>query len=261
MPYSELAQNIFVPGKDNNYAIAGNICNAFALGNIGSQDDFFLVGAEPADESPYPLLTGTILDSEGGVLFRVVRNVLTFNPKNCSRIYGDFLGYEIHDSAGKSIFKVTTKFERIAELNNEFFVTTIAANFYNKSGQLVFRANSGEKDEHIELDVASAFGFAENGSLGLVHKMGGQTLEVAKYAVSTRGAVHQLLTGSFENREISIEGKAIQDATFTNCQIQVETGDFVLVGANIRFERCNFNFVGSAAKVRMLVLALIEQRP
>jgi hypothetical protein len=38
---SILVRNQFMPGMYNNYLIAGNICNAFALGEIGSQDDFF----------------------------------------------------------------------------------------------------------------------------------------------------------------------------------------------------------------------------
>jgi hypothetical protein len=78
-----------MPGRFNNYLIAGNICNAFALGEIGSKDDFFLLGAEPEDESNYPLLTGNILDSDGNVLFRLVRNVLGINPGHCSKIFGD----------------------------------------------------------------------------------------------------------------------------------------------------------------------------
>jgi len=40
-----------MPRKFNNYLIAGNVCDAFALGELGSQDDFFLVGAEPEEES------------------------------------------------------------------------------------------------------------------------------------------------------------------------------------------------------------------
>lgn len=112
---SILIKNRFMLGQFNNYLIAGNVCNAFALGELGSQDDFFLVGAEPEEESSYPLLTGNILDSEGKVLFRLVRNVLFLNPGHCSRILGDHVGYEIHDSSGVPILKVRTLFERLPE--------------------------------------------------------------------------------------------------------------------------------------------------
>jgi len=57
---STLVRNVLVQGKYNNYLVGGNICNAFALGDLGSTDDFFLVGAEPLDESNYPLLTEPI---------------------------------------------------------------------------------------------------------------------------------------------------------------------------------------------------------
>ena len=62
---SIFVRNSFQPGKFNNYLIAGNICNAFVIGELGSQDDFFLVGAEPQEESVYPFLTGNVLDSAG----------------------------------------------------------------------------------------------------------------------------------------------------------------------------------------------------
>ncbi len=37
---STLARNTFTKGKFNNYLVGGNICNAFALGDLGSSDDF-----------------------------------------------------------------------------------------------------------------------------------------------------------------------------------------------------------------------------
>jgi len=40
---STFVRNVLVQGKYNNYLVGGNICNAFALGDLGSTDDFFLV--------------------------------------------------------------------------------------------------------------------------------------------------------------------------------------------------------------------------
>ena len=85
----QLIRNSIMAGKDNNYLVGGNIVGAFVVGEVGSADDFFLVGVEPEQESNYPLLTGNILDSEGNVLFRLVRNVLMLNPGHCSKILGD----------------------------------------------------------------------------------------------------------------------------------------------------------------------------
>lgn len=254
---SILVRNQIMPGRFNNYLLAGNVCNAFILGEVGSQDDFFLVGAEPTDESPYPLLTGNILDSEGTVLFRLVRNMLVFNPGDCSRIFGDRLGYEIHDSAGKPIFKVKTVFSELPPLGYESFVTTIAANFYNKKGELVFRANSGEEDERIELNVKSVIGFT-GGGFGIVQDMNGQELDLARIVLATRGAVHQLLTGQFDGQEISLDGKAVHNARITNCQIRVTTGEFALYGQN-EFSNSTFQFEGAAENIRQLVINLVRQ--
>lgn len=110
-----LVRNVFMQGRYNNYLVGGNVCNAFALGDLGSPEDFFLVGAEPFDESNYPLLTGNILDSDGKVLCRLVRNMLVVNPGHCSKILGDHIGYEIHDGNGNLIFKVATRFQNLLE--------------------------------------------------------------------------------------------------------------------------------------------------
>ncbi len=185
------AKNIMYPGKYNNYLIAGNVCNAFVLGELGSTDDFFLVGAEPEDELTYPLLTGNILDSEKNVLFRLVQNELIINPGNCSKITGDYVGYEIHDSKGVMIFKVKTLFAKLPGSEEEYYVTTLAGNFYNKKGQLVFSANSGEPDEHIETYVKNAFGFTGRG-FGIVMGMSEKEMAFAHKVLSSKGAVHEL---------------------------------------------------------------------
>jgi hypothetical protein len=188
---ARLLRNEFVAGEFNNYLIGGNICNAFALGKVGSADDFFLVGTEPADESNYPLLTGNLLDSEGNVLFRLVRNMLVVNPGNCSRIFSDRIGYEIHDGHGQLIFRVHTIFERLPGFEEETFVTTISANFYNKNRELVFRANSGEEDEHIETSTPVVLGFS--GRFGFVTGMSDYELNFLRIAFATRGQSINLL--------------------------------------------------------------------
>jgi hypothetical protein len=243
----------FFPGQFNNYLIAGNVCNAFALGEIGSSDDFFLVGAEPEDESNYPLLTGNILDSEGKVLCRLVRNVLIINPGDCSRLLGDHVGYEIHDGMGNLILRVRTMFEKLGGLGEETFITTITANFYNKEGELVFRANSGEEDEHIESNVKSAFGFS--GGFGLVTGLAKNELRFLRMVLGSRGAVHEPVTGDVDGTEFTLDGKAIIDARVTNCKIHIKTGKFVTYGQN-SFENCNFVFHDVAANIRNLVLML-----
>lgn len=254
---SVLVRNLFMPGRYNNYLIAGNVCNAFALGEIGSTDDFFLVGAEPEEESNYPLLTGNILDSEGNLLFRLVRNVLMINPGSCSRIFGDQVGYEIHDAAGNLIFKARTVFEALPGETEEMFVTTIAANFYNREGALVFQANSGEPGERINTNVKAAFGFS--GGLGLVQGMSQEEVEFTRIILSTRGTVHQMVRGDVDGEDLSLDGKLLYNARITNCTIHVSTGDFAVLGS-LALVGNRFAFEGAAENIRQLVTRLLQQQ-
>lgn len=249
-----LARNVIMQGKFNNYLVGGNVCNAFALGDLGSTDDFFLVGAEPLDESNYPLLTGNILDSEGNVLFRLVRNMLVINPGHCSKIMGDLVGYEIHDSNENLILKIATHFEKLPNSEEECFVTTISANFFNKSGDLVFQAHSGDKDERIESSVKSVFGYS--GSFGLVQGLDADEQHIARTMLSTGGTIHKVLTGQFTDRDVSLDGVAVVDANIDNCTIHVSTGDFVLLGKNNRISNSRFTFSGAAENIRQLMLQL-----
>jgi hypothetical protein len=246
-----------MPGRFNNYLIAGNVCNAFAIGELGSEEDFFLMGAEPPDESTYPLLTGNILDSEGNVLFRLVRNVLVINPGNCSRILGDHIGYEIHDSAGVPIFEVRTVFTKVKGIEEECFVTTIKAQFHNKRGEVVFHANSGEPDERIVSGTKAAFGFGAPGGFGVVQGMSKSDLELARIALSSGARIHQPIRGHLEHQEFDLDGKALLGAKLTNCTINVRTGDFFLAGPELA--HCQIRFFKPASNVRNLVLMLEGQ--
>jgi hypothetical protein len=248
-----LSGNVIMQGRYNNYLVGGNICNAFALGDLGSAEDFFLIGAEPLGESNYPLLTGNILDSEGNVLFRLVRNMLIINPGNCSKILSDHVGYEIHDGNGQLILKVSTTFEKLPHGNEECFVTNITANFFNKNGELVFKAHSGDEDERIESNVKSAFGFS--GDFGFVQGLDENELNVARAMLSTGGAIHRVISGSISGQEISLDGVAICNAQIDKCKINVSTGEFILIGDN-RFNESEFAFDGAAENIRRLVTQL-----
>lgn len=251
-----LARNIFEAGEYNNYLIAGNICNAFALGEVGSTDDFFLVGAEPEEESNYPLLTGNILDSEGNLLFRIVRNVLTLNPGNCSKILGNHIGYEIHDGSGKPIFKISTKFDKLPGDINESFVTTITANFYNKKKQLVFRANSGEPDELIQSTTKSAFGFS--GGFGLVQGFNKEEQEFLRVVLATRSSVYQLISGVIENEDIEFDGKMLLNAHLKECNVYIKSGRFAIHGDN-SIVKCNIHFDDEAKNIVNLYLTTLPK--
>lgn len=253
---STLVRNSFNRGLLNNYLVGGNVCNAFALGNLGSPDDFFLIGAEPQDESNYPILTGNILDSEGNVLFRLVRNILVINPGHCSKILGDHVGYEIHDGNGHLIFKVATRFECLPGEVTETFVTTISANFFDKSGNLVFHASSGGDDERIESRVKSVFGFS--GGFGFVQGMSDDEMTVARFMLASRGAIHRVLSGTISGEEVSLDGTAVYNAKILDSKISVSTGEFAIYGEGNEFNNCGFEFSGPAANIHNLVVNLMR---
>src|SRR5688500_9358493 len=108
-----------------NYLIGGYLCNAFVLGEIGASDDFFIVGAPSTDVDSYPILTGNLLDAEGLPLFRLVQNVLMVNPRDCSKIRGEHIGFSIADGDGHHVLDVETTWDR----ESLRYVTTLRGTF------------------------------------------------------------------------------------------------------------------------------------
>ncbi len=241
------------PGQFHDYVIAGNVCNAFCLGGIGSSDDFFLVGVEPDADSNFPMLTGNFLSSEGELLFRIVRNVITINPGHCSKIQGDHVGYEIHDSAGVKVFAVRTVYSPGTWHPDSKLKTTIFGNFYDKSAKLVFRANSGEEDERIEADTKYAFGISGD-SIGSASPLTEDERSLALWTAQARGAAYQPIRGTFVGEEIDLEGKILINAVLTRCTLHVRSANFLVIGGG--FNDCRFLFYDDIALLRNLILAI-----
>ena len=146
-------------GEYHNYDIAGNICNAFVLGEVGANDDFYLVGVDPGEETFYPLLTGNILDSEGKLLFQLARNNLVVNPGKCRtiRTTGQ-VGYEIYDSDNQFIFGVRTTAENIEGIG-ETNITRVRGRFFNKAGELVFETGTEKWQRFMATSVRERIRF------------------------------------------------------------------------------------------------------
>ena len=252
---SILVRNTVNRGRINNYLIGGTVCNAFAMGNLGSADDFFLVAAEPLGESNFPMLTGNILDSEGTVLCRLVQNMLVSNPGKCSKILSDRVGYEIRDADGKLVLKVSTVFTRLASDSADCFVTTLSGSFYNKSKQVAFEATAGTADEKIDASLPHALGFT--GRFGIVQKLSDDMLAVAALMLSSRGAVHQLITGAQNGKDIVLDGAALMNVTLTNCKIYLATGEFLPLGPLV-MDGCTLHYGGIAANIRQFLVDFDE---
>jgi len=244
--------NMATTGQYNNYVIGGNVCNAFIVGELGSQDDFYLVGAEPPQESNYPLLNGNVLDSEGHLLFRLVRNLLVLNPGHCSKIVGDRVGYEIHDSAGVPIFKVRTTFGTLAGVSGETFITTLEGKFYNKHQQLVLTASAGEAGERIEATAKLALGFSRG--FDIVQSMNTQELQYARVLLASRCAVWEPIRGEHINEELNLDEKVLIDCHLKSCTIHVHTGEFALLG-NSSIEHCRLQFHDAAERIQKLIMS------
>lgn len=240
----------------SSYLVAGNLCNAFAVGEAGAQDDFFLVGCEPGEESNYPLLTGNIFDSKGKFLCRVVRNALAVNPGNCTRHFSDHVGYEVRDAAGKAIFRVRTKAERLPGDKHDTWVTVLAGRFYDKRGEIAYFADGGQKGEQIADGAKRAFGFT--GEFGHVEGYGETEQKVLRVVIGSRGRLNQPVSGKYEEEEIVLDGKILVNAELSRCKVHVATGEFMRFG-ECRIANCEIVFHGAAANVHNMTAGLMGQ--
>lgn len=235
---SRISGCVAEPSQFNNYIIGSNICNAFAIGDIGAEDDFFIIGAEPIKESNYPIITGNFLDSEGQFLFRLEQNTLIVNPGKCSKVLSDRVGYEIHDSEENLILKVSTHFDFLEKLDYECWVTTIEGNFYNKKAVLVVEANGTE-------------GFIQTNNTFYALELG-QGHPLAAIAISSKGKIYTPLSGRHVKEIIELEGKVVMpDAEIEECKVIVRSGNFHMLGGV--FRNCGFRTTGEAQQVIDLV--------
>lgn len=246
------------PNPFHSYRVAGNACNAFAVGEIGSDDDFFLVGALPPDESSYPLLTGNVLSAEGKPLFRLVRNVLESNPGGCTKVLGDGLGYEIRDAAGALVLKVSAQIERPADAPSGTYVTTVTGNFHDKSGRSVF--NIGAGDDQIASDLKGMFGLSGFGVVGkAIGKMSETETEVAKAVIQSGGSNHRVLKGPIKGQTVELDRVALCDAQLSECTINVRSSSVAFIGSKTAFHSCEVNFFDGSAVLKNLIAHVLRE--
>lgn len=234
----------------SNYLVGSNLVNAFAFGAVGSSNDFFLLGAEPSPDTDYPLLTGNILDSEGNPLFRLVRNVLVFNPRSCSKVHGDHIGYAIHDGTGVPIMKVETRYDD----TTESYVTRLAGRFFDKQGREVLAIaddENGTMDSWHQLPLS--IGFNGTDRFSIVLGMSDPELEVASLALRAGGTVHEILSGSHKGETILLDGKVIKDCELEDCTIVIRTGDFWMPGRMTMLGTTTLRVAGPAKTVQQFL--------
>lgn len=241
----EFVGNIMNANSFSNYFVGGNLTNAFAIGNIGARDDFWVIGAPAMEADAYPVITGNFLDSEGNPLFKIVRNVLTTNPRDCGKILGNMIGFEIHDGQGVPVLKVETTQRDMGE--GPMLITTFDGTFFDKNRN---RVAWSEGEKGLFTNCPGAMGFTGMGwmiSMG----MAVDQLEVAKWAALTHGAIHEVVTGEFRDQEILLDGKLFKDARMENCVLTVVTGDFHF--ENSQAVNCKVKAGGAANRILGLV--------
>lgn len=235
------------------YRIGGIYCNAFVLGEPGAEDDFFLMGTEPLEDSNYPLLTGNIFNSEGAVLFRLVKNSLTFNPGHCSKVLGDRIGYELHDGLDHPIFKVQTRLQRLDGMNEDCWLTTIDANFFNKDQRLVVQASTEVGNEKIDSTAKSAFKIGE--TFYPRNGMSDRNLMSAIFMLNAEGKIHKIITGNHTDEDIYFDGAALIDSHLFKCRIHINSGEFIYYGSGSIME-CVLLLSGPAWAMKELIEAM-----
>jgi hypothetical protein len=240
--------------SDHIYLVGGNHCNAFCFGEIGDEDDFFLVGAEADAETNYPMLTGNFLSSEKELLFRIERNVLTINPGKCSRILSDdHIGYKIHDSAGEEMLAIRTTWVDM-EGTSLKLITTLAGKFYDKSGRLVLHAKSGDETK-AEVNTKALMGWPRY----VVNYKPTEAERMMLQSALIGGIVLRPITGRIADTTLELDGKFLWNAEITNCDIILRKGDFQIGGSyNIHHNR--IRFLDNASRIYELYKAISDSQ-
>lgn len=237
-----------------NYLIGGNVTNAFALGEVGSADDFFIVGAPPEEGVGYPLITANLLGAGGSPACRVVRNVLLENPAKCRRVVTEAGGYEILDAAGNPLLKVQSTWLATAGQ----FVITLAGDFQNRKGDPSVSI-SAQGLSFGKAPVPMAIGFLPN-AFGMGLNLRPDLLEAAKWCLTTGGAVHRVVRGDIADRDFNLDGNLFFDATLRNCRLTGSTLNFAFAG-KINLAQSKIHLDGVAAQVFRLAQILMSQTP
>jgi len=250
-----LKRNLVCANNFSNYLVGGNLCNAFVMGTLGASDDFFIVAHPAQTEDVYPLITGNFLDSEGNVLLRMVRNELVFNPRNCSKIYGNHIGFGIHDGQGNHILTVSTTWETQTD-GTEAYVTRVLGTFYDAKHNIVAIAKEDGSEGCLTLDgIKSAFGHNGDG-FGIVHMMDEEEILIAKLMLNTGGKAYETLSGKHVDETVDLDGKILLDVELIRCRISFSSGEFILL-RNISMVDCHFSPSGPAASIYELLYEVI----
>ncbi|NKF22614.1 hypothetical protein [Solimonas marina] len=253
---SQQAPQIFQRHRIANYLVDGKLCNTFAIGALGTAEDFFLLGVEQPGETHEPMITANLLGADGKVLCRLVRNMITANPGQCRKVFDEQIGYEIHDRDGNTIFAVRTRRDANAGADDPAFVMVLSGRFHDRQGKQVAQLSLAGADEFIDETLPAAFGF--DGNFGLSRQLSEDAAVVARLMMMTRGATHQVIRGSITQQAFTLDGAIVHNAQFNGCKLRLTSGEFAVFGESNAFNDCHFDFYGPAGNVRNLMMELMK---
>ena len=159
-----------VPARHHNYAVAGAMFNAFAVGAVGAENDFWFVGLQPPEEgepASRPLLCANLLDPFGRRLLTLERNVPTYNPKNCSALASED-AYRIVGPDAQDVLRVQTVWVKSLGYHVSYF----HCRFKDRSGVVRMESRGVADAPSAMLHGRAAYGiranatFARNDGLG-----------------------------------------------------------------------------------------------
>lgn len=174
----KVSASLLVPAPHHNYAVGGNLVNAFATGPIGAEDDFWLVALEPPAgkvDGIRPLISANLMDAFGRRLLTLDRNRPTFNPRDC-RVEESADDLRIIDGRGRDICRVNTRAVQAAECR----VSYIHALFKDKAGTVRMETRGPATSPSVVLSGRYALGLREDDTLAI--NKGLTDLEMARLA-------------------------------------------------------------------------------
>lgn len=154
-----------IPARHHNYAVGGNLVNAFATGPLGAEDDFWFVALEPPDAEDQPVLpviSANILDAFGRRLLTLARNEVVHNPRGC-RVASGADRLEVTDARGHEVFRVDVRPARAAEC----LVSFISGHFKDRSGAVRMETRGQEASPSVVLHGRHALGLRPDGTVAV----------------------------------------------------------------------------------------------
>lgn len=158
----QIETSMALPARHHNYAVSGGMCNAFAVGAIGAEADFWLVAGEPPSEgegASLPLLYANLLDGFGRRLLTLAANRPTYNPKGCS-VQAETPGLRVLAADGQEVLRVDTVWVKAMGYHVSYFHCRLK----DRAGVIRMESRGASDQPSAAVHGRAAFGVRPNGT-------------------------------------------------------------------------------------------------